>query len=132
MNLTPNEIKYAEKYIGRLEKDTRQWPWMRWTMLVASIFILGISIYSFGKLADLNESISGIFSLHRSNFDPKEVELFVTGHLTNLRLQMVGILKISLQALLGGVWLIYCLMNWNRHLKSALMAKALRKLVSEQ
>jgi hypothetical protein len=131
MDLTTSETKFAEKYIRRLEKDTRQWPWMHWTMLAASIFILGISIYSFSKLAELNESISDAFSLHRSNFDPKEVELFVTGHLTNLRLEMIGILRISLQALLGGVWLIYCLINWNRHLKSALMAKALRKLVSE-
>ena len=132
MDLIPTEIKYAEKYIRRLEKDTRQWPWMRWTMLVASIFILGISAYNFSKLADLNESMSAAFSLRRSNFDPKEVELFVTGHLTNLRLEMVFILRISLQALVGGAWLIYCLMNWNRHLKSALVAKALRKLVSEE
>ncbi|MGO8991055.1 MAG: hypothetical protein ACLQGU_16550 [bacterium] len=132
MDLTPTEIKYAEKCIRRLEKDTRQWPWMRWTMLVASIFILGISIYNFSKLADLNESISRAFSLHRSNFDPKEVELFVTDQLTNLRLEMVFIFRISLQTLVGGVWLVYCLMNWNRHLKSALMAKALRKLVSEE
>ncbi len=105
---------------------------MRWTMLVASMFILAISIYSFSKLADINESISGVFSLHRSNYDPKEVELFVTGHLMNLRLEMVFILRISLQALLGGVWLIYSLINWNRHLKSALIAKVLRKLVSEE
>ncbi len=132
MDLKPSEIKYAEKYIRRLEKDARHWTWMRWTMLVASMFILAISIYSFSKLADINESISGVFSLHRSNYDPKEVELFVTGHLMNLRLEMVFILRISLQALLGGVWLIYSLINWNRHLKSALIAKVLRKLVSEE
>jgi hypothetical protein len=101
-------------------------------MVVASILMLGISIYNVSKLANLNESISDVFSLHRSNFDPKEVELFVAGHMTNVRLQIFSILRISLQTMLGAIWLIYCLMNWNRHMKSALLAKVLRKLVSEE
>jgi len=132
MDLRPTETKYAEKYIRRLERDTRQWPRMRWAILVASILILALSTYNFSKLADLNESISAAFSLHRSNFDPKEVELFVISQLANLRLQMFGILRIGLQAVVGAIWLIYCLLNWNRHLKSALIAKALRKLVAEE
>ncbi len=132
MDITPNQIKYAEKYIARLEKDTRQWPWMRWTMFIASTLILGISTYNFIRLANLTESISAVFSLPRSNFDPKEVELYVTGHMTNLRLQIFGILRIGLQAVVGAVWLIYSLLNWNRHLKSALIAKALRRLLLEE
>jgi hypothetical protein len=132
MELTPEEIKYAEKFIRRLEKDTRHWKWMRWAMLITSILIWGSATFTYFKLAEIQELVTSIFSTPRTNFDSRTIELFVEGRISNLRLEFIVLLRITLQVIFGAIWFVYCLVNWNRHIKSGLIAKALRRLAFNQ
>jgi hypothetical protein len=131
MGLTQSEIKYSEKSIRRLEKDSRQWPWMRWIMLAGSILMIGFGVYEFKKIANLKELISSVFSINPQNFNSETTELFVKGQMASFRLELLGFLKILVSEAVGVIWLIYCLVNWNRHLKSAIKAKALSRFISE-
>jgi len=101
-------------------------------MLVGSILMIGSSVYLFNTLSNLNELLSSVFSINPKNFNSETVEIFVKGQLTNLRLEIFTFLKIFLGEVVGVIWLIYCLTHWNRHLKSAIMAKALQRLISEK
>ena len=132
MELKPDEIKYVERYIRRLEKDSRHWKWMRWAMLVTSILIWGSATYTYFKLAEIQELVTSIFSTPRTNLDSKTIELFVEGRIANLRLEFIVLLRITLQAIFGAFWFVYCLVNWNRHIKSGLIAKGLRRLLFKQ
>jgi hypothetical protein len=132
MDLTPNEIKYTEKYIQRLEKDSRHWPRTRWLLLIAAIPLIGINLYSLSLLTNLNDLIFNTISIHPKNFNPEAVELFVKGQIVNLRLEMYFLMGIFLQALIVAYLLIYPLINWNCHLKCGIIAKALSKIISEK
>jgi hypothetical protein len=132
MELTPSEINYAEKTIRRLERDSRQWQVTRWIILAGSIFLIGSSLYLFNKLSNLNELISGHFSINPKNFDSETVETFVKGQLVNLRLEIFTFLRIFTGEVLGVIGLIYCWRHWNRHLRAGIIAKALRRLLSEE
>ena len=128
MELTPEEILYTQKIIRRLEKDTRHWKWMRWAMLITSILIWGSATYTYLKMAEIQELVTSMFSIPPPNLNSKTIELFVEGRISNLRLEVMVLLRITLQAIFGGVWFVYCLVNWNRHIKSGLIAKGLRRL----
>ena len=132
MDLTPSEKKYAEKSIRRLEKDSRQWPLTRWIMLIGSILMISSSVYLFNKLSNINELVPSVFSINPKRFNSETVEIFVKGQLASLRLEIYYLIGISLSAITAVHWLAYCLINWNRHLKSAIMAKAFHRLLSEK
>jgi hypothetical protein len=133
MELTPDEIKYAERLIRRLEKDSRHWKWMRWAMLITSLLIWGSATYSYFKLGEIQELVTPILlSSLGSNVDSRTIELFVDGRILSLRLEFIVLLRITVQAIFGIFWFIYCLVNWNRHIKSGLIAKALRRLAFNQ
>jgi hypothetical protein len=52
MELKPDEIKYVERYIRRLEKDSRHWRWMRWGGLFVAILALGTATYEYIKVTE--------------------------------------------------------------------------------
>jgi hypothetical protein len=132
INFSDSEIKHIEKYIKRLEKDRRQWPWLRWIMLIGSISIIMSTIYIYISLENLLEISSSVFDLRRSNFDPEEIKLFVDGRLMNLQLEFIVLFKIFLYEIVGCGMLVYCLKNWNRHIRAGILIKALHKLANEE
>ena len=133
MELTPDEIKYAERLIRRLEKDSRHWKWMRWAMLITSLLIYGSATYSYLKLGEIQELVSSILpSSLGTSVDSRTIESFVDGRISSLRLEFLVLLRVTVQAIFGTFWFIYCLVNWNRHIKSSLIAKALRRLAFKQ
>jgi hypothetical protein len=136
MELKPDEIKYIERYIRRLEKDSRHWRWMRWAMLITAIFLLGAAAYSYfkldqilGRIQDLDASL---FSTFGRNIDSRAIESFVEGRISYLRFEFIALIRTTIQAILGGIWFVYSLVNWNRHIRSGLIAKALREFILKQ
>src|SRR4030042_5556874 len=114
MELKPDEIKYVERYIRRLEKDSRHWRWMRWAIFITAILIWGSATYTYFKLGQIQEVITSIFSTPGSDVDSRKIELFVEGRISNLRLEFIVLFRITLQAIFGVFWLGYCLVNLNR------------------
>ena len=136
MELKPNEINYIKRYIRRLEKDSQHWKWMRWAMLITAIFLLGAAAYSYfkldqilGNIQDLNNSL---FSTFGRNLDSKTIETFLETRISYLRLEFMVLIRITIQVILGVTWLAYSLVNWNRHIRSGLIVKALREVNLKQ
>lgn len=133
MKLDPKETQQIEKIIRRLEKDKRQWPWLRWVILFGSILIIVSAIYIYIKLNKLMEVTESFFDLYGygNEFNLKMVELLVEGKLMNLRLEFFVLFEIFLYEILGCGILVYCLKNWNRHIKSGVMAKVIQQVISK-
>ena len=132
MELKPDEIKYVERYIRRLEKDSRHWRWMRWAGLFVAILALGTAAYEYIKVTKIISLVTSSFPPTGTNVDLKGIELFVEGRISNLRLEFITLLGTTLKSIFGAIFFVYCLVNWNRHIKSALIAKTLRKIVLNQ
>ena len=131
MTFTAEETRQAEKYIEKLEKDVQDWPRTRWIALASSIVALGLAFYVNLRLEDLLEVLLPLFTIQDYGFDPEGVELYVQGHVTSLRLEMIVRLGILLQLGIAAWTLTYCFMRWDRDIRSALLAKTLRKAVAE-
>ena len=129
MTLTTEETRHAEKYIEKLEKDVQDWPRTRWIVLVSSIVALGLAYYLYLVLEDL--VLITQFTIQDYSFDPEGVELYVQGYLNSLRLEMIVYLGILIQSSMAAWSLTYCFLRWDRHMRSALFAKALRKVIAE-
>lgn len=135
MGLIDNEGLAAEKYIQKLEKDSHRWKWLRWTGLLGSILIFAFTAYSYYRLAEIQDKLHEITSsilLYSDKLDASSVQLYVEGQLTYLRLELLLFFQIALQLIVGTSLLAWSLTNWNRHITSRLLAKALRKLTSEE
>ncbi len=132
MNLTEKENKYIQRLIRQLERDNRYWPWLRWIMLFASILFMGSAFYIFNLLGHLQETLSTALPIPKKDYDSKMMELFVNGQMANLKLEFFVLLKIAAYEILGIAWLVYCLKNWNRHIKNGILIKAIKEITSEQ
>ena len=132
MELKSDEMKYLERYILRLERDSRHWRWMRWAGLFIAILTWGSAAYNYLKVAEIQSLVTSSFPSSGTNLDLRGIELFVEGHVANLRLEFVTLLETTLWAIFWAFWFVYCLVNWNRHIKSGLIAKTLRKIVLNQ
>ena len=132
MNYTKQETEYLEKLIHRLEKDKKHWPWLRWIILFASILLIGSAFYILNLLSHLQETLSSTFSMPKKEFDSEMVKLFVDGQLTNLRLEFITLFKIAFYEIFGAALLVYCLKNWNRHIKNGIIIKAIKEITSEK
>jgi hypothetical protein len=128
MELNPDEVKYVERYIRKFEKDSRHWRWMRWTGLFVAILALGTATYEYIKVTEM-------ISPATSSFPPtdlKGIELFVEVRISYLRLEFITLLGTTFKGIFGAIFFVYCLVNWNRHIKSGLIAKTLQKIVLNQ
>ncbi len=132
MELKSDEIKYVERYILRLEKDSRHWKWMRWAGLFIAILIWGSATYTYLKVTEIQSLVTSSFPSTGTNVNLKGIELFVEGRISNLRLEFITLLGTTLRGIFGAFFFVYCLVNWNRHIKSGLIAKTLRKIVLNQ
>ncbi len=132
MELNPDEIKYIERRILRLEKDSRHWKWMRWAGLFIAFLSWGSAAYTYLKVTEIINLVTSSLSLTGTNVDLKGIELLVEGRISTLRLEFVTLLGAALKTIFGGAFFVYCLLNWNRHIKSGLIAKVLRKIVLNQ
>ena len=132
MELNPDEIKYVERYILRLEKDGRHWKWMRWGGLFIAVLAWGSAAYNYLKVTEIINLVNSSLMPTGTNADLKGIELFVEGRISTPRLEFVTLLGAALKTIFGAVFFVYCLVNWNRHIKSGLIAKALRKIVLNQ
>ena len=109
---------------------------MRWAMLITAIFLLGAAAYSYfkldqilGRIQDLDASL---FSTFGRNIDSRAIESFVEGRISYLRLEFIALIRTTIQAILGGIWFVYSLVHWNRHIRSGLIAKGLREFILKQ
>lgn len=132
MNYTKQETEYLEKLLRRLEKEKKHWPWLRWLILFASIFLIGAAFYILNLHGHLQDSLSSTFSMPKKEFDPKMVKLFVDSQLANLRLEFIILIKIVLYEIIGAGMLVYCLKNWNRHTRNGIIIKAIKESTSEK
>jgi hypothetical protein len=132
MELKSDEMNYLERYILRLEKDSRHWKWMRSAGLFIAILTWGSAAYDYLKMTEIQSLVTSSFPLSGTNLDLKGVELFVEGRIANLRLEFVTLLGTTLRGIFGAFFFVYCLVNWNRHIKSGLIAKTLKKMVLNQ
>jgi len=132
MELNPDEIKYIERHILRLEKDSRHWKWMRWGGLFIAVLAWGSAIYEYLKVTEIISLVNSSFMPTGTNADLKGIELFVDQRIANLRLEFVTLLGVTLKIIFGAIFFVYCLVNWNRHIKSGLIAKTLQKIVLNQ
>ena len=132
MELKSDEINYLERYILRLEKNSRHWKWMRWAGLFIAILTWGSAAYDYLKVTEIQSLVTSSFPSSGTNLDLKGVELFVEERIANLRLEFATLLGTTLRGIFGAFFFVYCLVNWNRHIKSGLIAKTLKKMVLNQ
>ena len=132
MNFSDTDIKYIDKYLKRLERDKRQWPWLRWVILTFSIIIIISAIYIYNQMVNITKVMESMGALHGNEFDPEMVELLVKGQSMKLKLELLILGKIVFYELLGGLLLVYCIKNWNRHIKSSILHTVLRKLSNDE
>ena len=132
MKLTEKENKYIQRLIQQLERDNKYWPWLRWIMLFASILLMGSAFYIFNLLGHLQETLTAALPIPKKELDSKMVELFVSGQLANLKLEFLVLFKIAAYEILSIAWLVYCLKNWNRHIKNGIIIKAIKEITSEK
>ena len=132
MELKPDELKYVERYIHRLEKDSKHWRWMRWAGVFVAILISGTAIYEYCKVIEIVSLVTSSYPSARPNVDSKGIELLMEGRISNLRLEFITLLGTTLKGIFAAILFVYCLVNWNRHIRSALIAKALRRFALKQ
>jgi hypothetical protein len=132
MKFTEKENKYIQKLIQRLEKDNKYWPWLRWLILFASIVSMSAAIYTFYMLHIFQETLSSVLSIPQKEYNSKLIKILIEGNMVNLRLEFILMYKIALQEILGIGLFIYCLKNWNSHIKKAIMIKIIREVTSEK
>lgn len=131
MEFSPKEIKQIKSFLYKLEKDSKQWPIIRWGLLLLSLGLIGVSIYIYFKAIQISEVNRSLFSLHDTSMDIKTIESCLEGRLVSLKLEFVLLLTFTLKGALGAITFVYTVINWNRHIKSKIRAVILKKLINE-
>jgi hypothetical protein len=93
---------------------------------------LGNCTYEYIKVTEIVSLLTPSFPPTGTNVDLKGIELFVEGRISNLRLEFITLLGTTFKGIFGGIFFVYCFVNWNGHIKSGLIAKTLRKIVLNQ
>jgi hypothetical protein len=74
MNYSPQELEYIEKLMRRLERESKQWPWLRWLILPASILLVAVAAHNFILLQNLLNTLTSAFSLPKE-YNPARVSI---------------------------------------------------------
>ncbi|TET35383.1 MAG: hypothetical protein E3J72_11285 [Planctomycetota bacterium] len=127
LNLTPSEIKLADRLITGLNKGSRFWRWNRWIALTSGIFMLGIGVWA------LSISIKSIFSIAEIEWIYRDgkitqsaVEFYIQEHLSYILISVIAYTMAIVNGLIGISVIFGALIRWNRHRRDALIAKVLR------
>jgi hypothetical protein len=132
MKFTEKENKYLKKTIKRLEKDNNYWPWLRWMILLASVVSMGSALYTFYMLQKLIETMTSSFSIPLTEYNFKLLNGLIEGKMATLRMEYIFMQKIAMQEILGIALFAYCIANWNRHIKQAIMIKLIRNFTTKE
>jgi hypothetical protein len=131
--LSPSEIDWAKKYLRRLEKDVRQWPWARWFMLLVGLIHLGFAAYLLFVLTTyptFQEPPKADYMLG-DEFYPERLVTYVDLRIVMTSLKAAIFLSFLTAEVVGLLIIVHCLKNWNRHIKNSIKAKLIRKSISE-
>ena len=131
MEFTSKEIKQIKSFLYKLDKNTKQWPIIRWGLLLLSLGLIGVSLYIYFKAVQISEANLSLFSLHETSMDIKTIENCLKGRLVSLELEFVLLLTSTFKGIFGAIIFVYTVIGWNRHVKSKIKAAILKKLVNE-
>ena len=129
---TPEEIKYAEKYVCFLKKRSQQCRRTRWISFAGSVFMILMAIVWFYLF--IHHLENGTFDLLKGlrNLDPYVMESYVN-HQTRFMLLLGLTFLMGLYSITWGVvLLLFTLLKWNRHLLDGILGKVLRKIVENE
>jgi hypothetical protein len=77
IELTPEEIKLASKYLNRYEKSARMWIWFRWFYILMATLMLGVSYYLFGLANAVRDKNTSGYILEGRNLDTSIVQKYI-------------------------------------------------------
>ena len=126
--LTPADLALADRLIRDLEARSRTWPRSRGGQLAVGVVLLIFAVL----FAAISHNIwssppeSWLVGEVADRDAIQYVDVRITLAVAAAGAFMVGLL----QACVGGWMIVSCLSNWNRHLRDALVAKALREYLA--
>jgi len=116
-----------DKLIGRYENRVRTWPRTRRALVVVSLFsiVVGVAatINLYGLVRAQRDSVVDV-----TGFSPTQEEIltYVDARIALTRAEMRMILAMIFSGWVGGTVFLMTIAQWNAHLYSALVARALR------
>jgi hypothetical protein len=131
MKFTAQELNYLAKLTRRLAKNRKHWLWVRWLFLAGALVIMGAAIYNFYLLRKVLDTFSSALSLPNNEYKSEMLRLFIEGNIEELRIEVFFLFKIALQEIVGLGLLIYCMRNWNLHIRNEVIMKLIREITSE-
>ena len=130
IELTPEEIRLASKYLNRYKKSAKMWIWVRWFVLLVAILMVGVS-YSFFRLANaVRDKNTAGYILKGGNLDMSIVQKYIDTRIELLRLELAFSIKIITPTLLAAALLGIAIGGWKRHEHCKLIAKGLTILLT--
>jgi hypothetical protein len=132
LKLTPSEIELADKLIAGLEKRSHLWKRVRWLILLVGIACVILAILVCWHLDHMSIQNLEDWVIEGEDLRGERIKTYVELKIFFLRKTFTIFVQAVVMVGAGGLLLVTSLMNWNRHLRDALVAKVLRaKLESE-
>ena len=115
------------KLVGRYEARFRTWPRTRWALVVVSLFSTGVAVAATINLGRIvraqRDSVPNITGLSPAQ---EKILAYVEARVALLIAEMRMILAMIFCGWVGGTGLFLAIAQWNGHMYSALIARALR------
>lgn len=146
MELTKSEIKIADRYLSKRERQVAQWPRRRWLLLAifSVVSLLGYGIMSDGQRSIKDDKATDMQVSQALEKDPPPgLEhrwavgcMLKISKILELRHQVVtaSLIQIALgyvQFISGGIMVCLIILRWNRGERDALICKLLRVKLQE-
>ena len=130
IELTPEEIRLASKYLYRYEKSAKMWIWFRWIYLLMAILMVGVSYHLFTLTNAVHDKNTSAYILKGRNLDTSIVKEYIDARIELLRLESALTTKIIFPTIFGCALLGFAIGGWKRHENCKLIAKGLRTLIT--
>jgi hypothetical protein len=127
LNLTPEERKYANRYLDYLDMS-RRWRIGRY---VIAAFFLSVFIYFIWQYKGIRKESKDIMSLSLISSDPSDIEEYVKCLIKKKSQNDAERTKNAIFSYLTLFALIYVADQWNRHRHNSIIAKILREKLEE-
>lgn len=131
MNLSESEIEIAEKQIKKWEKFEKQWPWMRWWVLVLSFVLAYAGIFGFQSMErmwDMGEQWPLINNAELQS----EIKGYLDMRTSLLRGEFGIYVGAIVQLGISTSIFVSLIFNWNRHKYIRLKTIALKTLLENK
>ncbi len=130
IELTPEEIRLASKYLNRDKKSAKMWIWVRWFFLLVAILMVGVSYYFFSLANAVHDKNTSGYILKGRNLDTSIVQKYIDARIELLRLESALSIKIIFPTLFAAALLGIAIGRWKWHENCKLIAKGLTILLT--